>query len=57
MENREDHIDTNDYFPQGNTPQDHPMCRCQIMVFMPDVTKNLVQEYINKCKRSLIWIN
>lgn len=57
MENREDHIDTNDYCPQGNTPQDHPMCRCRIMVFMPDVTKKLIDEYNIECKENLIWIN
>ena len=44
---------------------DHPMCRCsiittkpaQIMVFMPDVTKALVKEYIEECKGLIIWIN
>ena len=40
-------------------------CRCsiipikpaRIMVFMPDVTKALIQEYIKECKGLMIWIN
>ena len=43
----------------------HPMCRCSIipivpntvMVFMPYVTKSLIQEYIRECKESVIWRN
>ena len=39
----------------------HPMCRCSIipqgMMFLPDVTKKLVDQYIAECRKSLIWIN
>ena len=46
-------------------PPEHPMCRsniipikpARIMVFMPDVTKALIQEYIKECKGLMIWIN
>ena len=57
MKDREDHINTNDYHPQGNTPQDHPMCRCIDIFYMPDITKNIIKEYEVECKTSLIWIN
>lgn len=51
-----DHIDN----PEHNSnikPLDHPMCRCRIMVFMPDITKKLVEEYFTESRKSLIWIN
>lgn len=61
---RPDHTDTPGLNPNIGPPE-HPMCRsniiplkpARIMVFMPDVTKALIQEYIKECKGLMIWIN
>ena len=49
----------------GNKLPETFNCRCsiipikhdRIMVFMPDVTKALIQEYVKECKGLIIWIN
>ena len=57
MKDREDHINTNEYCYQSDIPSIQPNCKCRIMVFMPDITKKLIDEYKGECKESLIWIN
>ena len=56
---------SNEEYNEYMLEAEHPMCRsniipikpARIMVFMPDVTKILIQEYINECKKEMIWIN
>ena len=49
--------DINYFKKQGNNFIEHPMCRCQIIIHMPYISKALVKEYIEECNKSPIWRN